>query len=75
MTPATAQEVYKTWVQSLSITERLRLASMILNDVTPALPIDDDDAWSGEDLSDLSVFALQHGLAATEERDGNDQGR
>jgi hypothetical protein len=75
MTPATAQEVYTTWVQCLSVTERLRLASMILNDVTPALPIDEDDAWSGEDLLDLSVFALQHGLAATEEQDDHDQGR
>jgi hypothetical protein len=75
MTQTTAQEVYETYVQSLSITERLRLASMILNDVTPALPIDEGDAWSDEDMLDLTVFAIQHGLAATDEQDEHDQAR
>ena len=55
---ATAQEIYKTWMQPLSTTERLRLAALILNDITPALTIDEDDAWSGQDLHDLSAFAL-----------------
>ena len=59
MSTAAAQEIYKTWVQSLPTTERLRLATLILNDIVPALIIDEDDAWSEQDLHDLSAFALQ----------------
>jgi hypothetical protein len=50
--------------QSLSATERLRLASLILNDIVPALTIDEDDAWSEQDLHDLSAFALPYALSA-----------
>jgi hypothetical protein len=66
MSTATAQEIYKTWVQSLPPTERLRLATLILNDIVPALTIDEDDAWSEQDLHDLSAFALQHALSASD---------
>ena len=65
MSTATAQEIYTTWVQSLPATERLRLASLILNDIVPALTIDEDDAWSEQDLHDLSAFALQYALSAS----------
>ncbi len=65
MPTATAQEIYKTWVQSLPTTERLRLATLILNDIVPTLTIDEDDTWSEQDLHDLSVFALQHALSAS----------
>ena len=69
MSTATAQEVYKTWVQSLSTTERLRLAALILNDIAPALDIDEDDAWSEQDLHDLSIFSLQHAQSASGQED------
>jgi hypothetical protein len=68
MSTATAQEIYKTWVQSLPPTERLRLATLILNDIVPALTMDEDDAWSEQDLHDLSAFALQHALSASSEK-------
>jgi hypothetical protein len=60
MSAETVQEIYKMWVQPLSVTERLRLATLILNDVAPALPIDEDDTWSEQDYHDLSAFALQY---------------
>ena len=69
MSAATAQEIYRTWVQSLPTTERLRLATLILNDIVPALTIDEDDAWSEQDLHDLSAFALQHALSTFSEED------
>ena len=47
--------------------EQDRLATLILNDIVPALTIDEDDAWSEQDLHDLNVFALQHALSATDE--------
>jgi hypothetical protein len=37
------------------------------NGIVPALTVDEDDAWSEQDLHDLSVFALQHALSATDE--------
>jgi hypothetical protein len=40
----------------VSTTERLRLAT--LNDIVPALTIDQDEAWSEQDLHDLSAFAF-----------------
>lgn len=71
MSEITVQELYRTWVWPLPATERLRLATLILNDLAPALPIDEDDAWSDQDLQDLAVFAWQHALSASrEENDG-----
>ena len=69
MSVTNAKDVYRTWVQSLSVTERLRLATLILNDIAPALVVDEDDAWSEQDLSDLSAFALQY-AASTSGRKG-----
>ena len=39
-------------------TERLRLASMILQDLTRVA--DQTDAWSEQDQRDLTAFSLQH---------------
>ena len=71
MSALTAQEIYRTWVWPLPITERLRLASLILNDLAPGLLIDEGDAWSAEDMRDLSVFALQHAWLASDEESGD----
>jgi len=54
-----AEELYLT-AQQLSPKERLRLAAMILNDITADETIDFSDSWSEEDLQDLSAFALSH---------------
>jgi len=67
MSTTTAQTIYREWICPLPITERLRLATLILNDAVPALAIDEDDAWSEQDLHDLSAFALQHALSTSSE--------
>ena len=54
----TAQEVFATNVHDLSAPERLRLASMILQDLTRV--VDQADAWSEQDQHDLTVFSLEH---------------
>ena len=57
----TAEELYLTTVQQLSPKERLRLAAMILNDITaPDETIEFSDSWTEEDLQDLTAFALSH---------------
>ena len=62
----TAQEVYITAVRRLPPAERLRLAALILDELTRAhiLPVETSDAWSEEDLHDLTAFALRHAAAS-----------
>jgi hypothetical protein len=58
---ANAKEFYATTVRSLSPKERLRLAAMILNDLTSSSEyIDFSDSWSDQDLQDLTTFTLSH---------------
>ena len=54
----TAQEVFTSAVHDLSVPERLRLATMILQDLTHV--VDQGDAWSEQDQRDLTAFSLQH---------------
>jgi hypothetical protein len=56
---ATAKEFYAKTVRSLSPRERLRLAAMILNDLTNSTEsVKFSESWNEEDLKDLSKFVL-----------------
>jgi hypothetical protein len=59
--PTTAQQIFVETVRALPPTERLRLAALILEDLTqPNLSVVDiSDAWSEQDQSDLTTFSLQ----------------
>ncbi len=58
---ADAKEYYAKTVRNLSPKERLRLAAMILNDLTSSNGgIDVSDSWSDRDLQDLTAFTLSH---------------
>ena len=54
-----AKDLYESVLQ-LSPKERLRLAVMILNDITAEETIEYSDTWTEQDLQDLSAFALSH---------------
>jgi predicted RNA-binding protein (virulence factor B family) len=55
-----AKDLYDA-VRQLSPKERLRLAVMILNDITAEEEtIEYSDNWTAEDIKDLSAFALSH---------------
>ena len=57
----TARELYLKRVLLLSPKERLRLAVMILNDLTAAdEQLEFSDSWTEQDLQDLTAFALSH---------------
>jgi hypothetical protein len=62
----TAQEVYLTSVRRLPPAERLRLAALILDELTQTniLPVESSDAWSDEDLHDVAAFALRYAAAS-----------
>ncbi len=58
---ANAKEFYAETVRSLSPKERLRLAALILNDLTNANEsVDFSDSWNEQDLQDLTTFTLSH---------------
>lgn len=60
--PTSACEVYSQIVRTLSPTERLRLATLILNELVAqdSSIIDRSDRWSDRDQTDLANFSLQY---------------
>ena len=60
--PITAQEIYNQVVRTLSPTERLRLATLILNELVQqnVSVIDQSDTWTEQDQMDLTNFSLQY---------------
>jgi hypothetical protein len=61
--PTTAQEVYNQVVCHLSSGERLRLATIILNQLVgqqQQVSIDQNDTWTEEDQIDLVNFSLNY---------------
>jgi hypothetical protein len=60
--PPTAQQVYNEVIRALSPTERLRLATLILNELVQqdSPVIDQSDAWTEQDQMDVVNFSLQY---------------
>jgi len=58
----TAHQVFTETVLALPPSERLRLASLILQDLTKSevTAVDRRDDWNQQDLSDLTTFSLQY---------------
>jgi hypothetical protein len=59
-----AREFYESTVRHLPAMDRLRLASLILDDLAASSGADLDirDDWSDEDTADLTAAALKHGM-------------
>lgn len=58
----TAQEVFTETVRTLSPNERLRLASLILQDLAQSevAVVSRSDTWDEQDQQDLTAFSLQY---------------
>jgi hypothetical protein len=66
----TAQELYSEQVRSLSTSEQLRLASLILQGVTASAATAVDyysDEWSEEDMRDLAAFSMRYAAESSGE--------
>ena len=66
----TAQSVYENAVRELPAPEKLRLASLILNELAEPKAVGAEaavwsDEWSEEDVTDLTAFLLKY--AASED--------
>jgi hypothetical protein len=68
-----AREFYDTAIRQLPALDRLRLASLILDDLAASAGagIDLRDSWNQEDISDLAAFSLKHagGSILADDRD------
>jgi hypothetical protein len=70
----TVRELYETQLRSLPLAERLRLAQWIVNDLVKSAPrwtIDVSDAWSDEDLRDLTRATLTYAARSFGEEDNH----
>lgn len=70
MAAKNAEEVYTEVVRRLPLKERLRLAALILNGVVPALTptgVNENEAWSEEDLRELTLASLWYATHTNEE--------
>ena len=61
----TAQEVFDETVRPLPVNERVRLASLILQDLAEAelQVVDVSDSWSEQDLRDVTAYSLRRAEA------------
>lgn len=57
-----AQDVYMVNVHPLPPVERLRVAALILDELTRAAPlaVEESTEWNEEDIRDLTAFSLQY---------------
>lgn len=55
-------EAYQYITEKLSLSDRLRLAALLLNDVTKdsITLVEKSDTWTEQDQSDISTFSLSY---------------
>lgn len=60
--PNSIEEIYAQVISTLPPTERLQLATLILNGLVQqnATVADDSDIWTEQDQLDLAAFSLQY---------------
>ena len=63
----TVTEIYEQTIKPLPAAERLRLATLILDDIPPEWVVDYNDEWTEEDCRDFSSASWQHIEAALKE--------
>jgi hypothetical protein len=74
MAAGTAEEVYDQVVKGLPLTERLRLATLILNSIPPQAVVDYSEAWSEEDLHEFTTASWNQVLERMEEEGRAERG-
>ena len=68
MAQITAEEVYGPVVHPLALSERLKLATLILNDIPPQAVVDYSEEWTEEDMRDLTIYSLRYAFGVSEKR-------
>ena len=68
----TALEIYEKQVKTLPVIDRLQLARLIMDDLAESVShwvVDMSDAWSQEDLYDLSRASLLYAARTLADKD------
>jgi hypothetical protein len=62
MSAPTAQEIYDSSVKNLPLSERLRLAALILQELAKGntVLVEQRDDWSDEDVRDLLAYSASY---------------
>ena len=55
----TIEDIYNQTVKPLPASDRLRLATLILNDLSPHSVVDYSDEWSAEDQREATLHSLR----------------
>ena len=64
--PTTIQEIYTQFISLLSPSDRLRLATLILNNLVQSNTdiVDESDSWTEQDQLDLAIFSTEYAATA-----------
>lgn len=65
----TPETIYGHVIKSLPVSQRLRLATMILNDISPRAVIDYSEEWTEEDCRDFSAASWAYITKKLEEEE------
>jgi hypothetical protein len=55
----TIEEIYHESIKPLPPSERFRLATLILNEISPQSVVDIRDAWDEEDTRDVTAYSAR----------------
>ncbi len=72
MAVATAETVYQEVIKPMPLPERIRIATMVLNDIPPRGFTDYSEEWTDEDLRDLTAYSLSYAAESFGEEDESD---
>lgn len=69
MVQATAEEIYRKLVKPLSLSERFKLATLILNDIPSQAVVDYSEQWTEEDYRDFAASSWAYITQRLEEEE------
>ena len=68
-TQTTVEAIYDQVVKPLPASERLKLATLILNDIPPQAVVDYSEEWTEEDYRDFSAASWAYMVQKLEEEE------
>jgi hypothetical protein len=68
-TEMTIEEIYDEAIKPLPPSERFRLATLILNEISPQSVVDIRDAWNEQDMRDITAYSARLFAAEYPEED------
>lgn len=71
MAHATAEAIYGEVIQPLPASERFKLATLILESISPHAVVDDREEWSEEDYRDFSAASWAYVSQKLEEEESH----